>query len=214
MLAAQTSTCTDIADEPNHQLVFQNSNVRIFQLDLAASKSTQEFCLSHPYLRVIVTEGRTTDLVAGETGYGRNWKPGETRFVYQPKRKAIRNENGVSFREYDVEVLQPVSYDPRYNSASDAELLPNDPGGINPNRIVSVGRGPVIVSKAVLDPQDTLLVADREHLIIALSDIDLAYTPERHVTLQAGSARRLSAGTPVELTNAGTRAATFIMVEF
>ena len=82
-LRAQNPPCVDIGDEPNHQLVLENGNVRIFQLDLPRLKTTDVFCVGHPYIRIVVTEGRTSDLaLGGPVSVAHDWKAGEGRFIY------------------------------------------------------------------------------------------------------------------------------------
>ena len=209
----QPSTCRDIADEPNHQLLYQNDVVRIFQMDLPGTKATEEFCVAHPYLRVIATEGRVADLVAGEVAYGHGWKPGDARFIFQPKRKAIRNETGVFFREYVVETLRPVEFDARYESTADFDLLQGEPA-LTQNHVASAVRGSLTMSKAALGPGDQLLIDEGSHFVIALSPVDLTYGKDKQLTLEKGEAVRLPVNSAIQLKNGGTREARFITVDF
>lgn len=50
---AQTATWLDVADEPHHQLLFQNQDARVFLLELPRLASTQSHCHSHPYLYIV-----------------------------------------------------------------------------------------------------------------------------------------------------------------
>ena len=211
--SAQTTPCIDIADEPNHQLLYQNHAVRIFQLDLAGSKSTEEFCVAHPYLRLIVSEGRTSDVVTAEVTYGRNWKAGEAHFVYQPKRKAIRNETALAFREYDIETLHPVDFNPLYDINSDIDLLYGEPS-INSNHMITAVRGSLTLTKTALETGDQLLVGEGSHLIVALTTVKLSYGKDKHISLEKGEAVRVPDASTYALKNDGTRQVSFIVVEF
>ena len=188
-LGAQTSVCRDIADEPSHHLVFQNDNVRIFVLDLAGSRSTEEFCVPHAYLRVIATEGKTADLVAGEVAYGQDWKVGEARFVYQPKRKTIRNETNVAFREYDIETLRPVEYNPLDQNYYAADLFGGDVGEFKADNTVSVTIGALKASKSSLATGQKMSLSDLPMLLIAITDVDLAHGRGKRLSLQRATLR-------------------------
>jgi hypothetical protein len=48
--SAQSSSCLDVADEPHHQLLYSNQDVRVFLLELPRLASTEPHCHSHPYL--------------------------------------------------------------------------------------------------------------------------------------------------------------------
>ena len=57
---AETSSCLDLADEPHHQLLFSNQDVRVFLLELPRLASTEPHCHAHPYFYVIPGEGRSS----------------------------------------------------------------------------------------------------------------------------------------------------------
>lgn len=213
MVAAQPRACRDIADEPNHQLLFQNDAVRIFQLDLQGAKGTDEFCAPHPYLRIIATDGETSDVVTGEVTYKHIWKAGEAHFVYQPKQKAIRNESGLAFREYDIETLHPVPFNPLYDTNADIDLLYGEPA-INANHMITAVRGSLTLSKVALGPGDQFLIGESSHFVVALSTVELAYGKDKQLKLETGEAARLPGDSEIQLKNTGTREARFITVEF
>lgn len=212
--SAQMPACRDIADEPNHQLVFQNADVRIYRLELPSGKATEEFCVAHGYLRVIATEGHTADLVANEATYGQDWKLGEARFVYQPKRKAIRNDSGSLFREYDIETLHPVEYNPLYHNNYDMDLFGGDVGEFKADKTVSATVGSLKASKITLGTGEKISVGDLPHFLIALTDVDLTYGQDKRVTLNKSEATQIGGGATVELKNNGSRIARFVTVEF
>src|SRR5215467_13960795 len=81
---AQSSNCLDVADEPHHQLLFQNEAVRVFVLELPRLAATQSHCHSHPFLDVITGEGRSTNTLAGRGGMSHDWVGPEARFFYPP----------------------------------------------------------------------------------------------------------------------------------
>ena len=212
-LTAQSTSCTDIADESNHHLLYQNAAVRIFQLDLGGSKATEEFCVAHPYLRIGATEGKTADVSSG-ISYEHNWAAGQAFLIYQPKRKIIRNQTALEFREYDIETLQPVTYDPRTESTcgNPAVELQCDPDLVS-NHFVTDVHGPFTVRKVALGTGDQLVISEASHFIVALSAIEVTYGKNEQLSLEPGNAARLP-DSEIVLKNTGNRKAYFISIDF
>jgi len=209
---AQNTTCVDISDEPNHQLLLENGNVQIFQLDLPRLKTTDVFCVGHPYIRIVVTEGQTSDLaLGGPVSVGHDWKAGEARFIYEPTPKSVRNERGTAFREYDIEMTKLFEYNPL--EVNDSDLFLAGPTGLQRTETVSVARGSVVASSTVLAPNDVLLVPDGDHFLIAITDVHLT-SPHQKVALASTEATRLSSSAPLRLKNSGSSPARFILVDF
>src|ERR1700747_373315 len=50
--------CLDAADEPHHRVIFENKEVRIFQLELARLQSTSVYCYAGPVLYFVPTDRR------------------------------------------------------------------------------------------------------------------------------------------------------------
>jgi len=209
---AQASHCRDIADEPHHHLLYQNDSVRIFQLDLPGSQSTEEFCVSHGYLRVDATEGKTSDMVVGQVGYASLWGGGQAVFVYQPQRKAIRNETGTAFREYDIEALQPFDHNPLYDYSCGGDNLACDPEMVS-THMVAASRGPFTVRSVALGTGDQLVIEEASHFVVALSAVELTYGKDKQLRLEPGDARLLP-NSEVVLKNAGNRKTRFMTVDF
>jgi hypothetical protein len=209
---AADQPCLDIADEPSHQLVFENSNVRIFQLDLPRLKTTDVFCVGHPYIRIVVTEGRTSDLaLGGPVSVGHDWKAGEARFIYEPTPKSVRNEHGTAFREYDIEMTKLFEYNPL--EVNDSDLFLAGPTGLQRTETVSVARGSVVASSTVLAADDVLLVPEGDHFLMAITDVQLTASHQK-VVVSATESTRLSSPAPLRLKNAGSAPARFILVNF
>jgi hypothetical protein len=87
---AQTSTCLDLADEPHHQLLFSNQDVRVVLLELPRLASTEPHCHAHPYFYVIPGEGRSSTTPEGHATFSHDWHGGETRFVFSPVKHVVR----------------------------------------------------------------------------------------------------------------------------
>jgi hypothetical protein len=211
--AAQVAKCADVSAEPHHSLLYSSSDVRIFRLDLARLQATDESCHKYAYLRIIVTDGRTADIVSGGATMSRNWEPGSTRFIYTPKPKVTRNETGGAHREYVIEMLHGVEYNPLHGNY-DTDVLPPGLGSVKPTWTVEIVRGAPSVANTQLAPADSVAIRPPSHFLVALTDVDLTTDSGERIRLPAGDAQLLKAASTASLRNAGTARARFIIVEF
>ena len=213
---SQSSGCRDIADEPNHQLLYQDNNVRIFRLDLPRIKTTEQFCVVHPFIRVAATDGRISDLIDGGASWALDWKAGEARYVYEPKKKAIRNELGTTYREYVAETLRTVQFNP-LDGNTDVDILAGDLGPLKPTWSVSASRGALTITKNQLTPGASVQLGSPDHFLIALTSVDLSISALKMpagIVLSPGDSQRIAGGMDRELKNQGSAAARFVMIEF
>lgn len=211
--AAQVAKCADVSSESHHSLLYSSSDVRIFRLDLARLQATDEYCHKYAYLRIIVTDGRTADIASGGAAMSRNWEPGSTRFVYTPKPKVTRNETGGAHREYVVETLHGVEYNPLHGNY-DTDALPPGIGSVKPTWTVEAARGPFTIANTQLAPGDNIAVRPPLHFLIALSDVDLSTDSGERIQIPAGDAQLIKARSTSSLRNVGAARARFMMVEF
>jgi hypothetical protein len=213
----QAATCPDLADEPHHQLLFQNQDARVFLLELPRLASTQSHCHSHPYLYVVAATGRSSNTVEGQGPISRDWNGAEARFIYRPIQHVIRNEAMTPYRELIVETMHGAEYN-SWAGNYDGDVLPSDLGDAKPTWTVSFSRGGLTVSKTQLAPGAELPIASPNHVLLALTDLDLQkQVPNRSaeaVQLSAQEVRILPGGSAFKITNAGQRPAKFILVEF
>jgi hypothetical protein len=145
----QAQTCLDIAQEPHHQLLFQNQDARVFLLELPRLASTQSHCHSHPYLYVVAGEGRSSDTADGHGSISRHWNESEARLIYPPMKHVVRNESINTYRELIVETMHRLDYNP-LDGNYDGDLLPGNWEAPNPRDGFS--RGPWTAPKKQLAP--------------------------------------------------------------
>jgi hypothetical protein len=219
---AQTATCLDVADEPHHQLLFQNQDARVFLLELPRLASTKSHCNSHPYLYIVAGQGRSSNTVEGQATISRDWDGPEARFIYSPKTLVIRNESINPFRELIVETMHGAQYN-SWDGNYDSDLFPldperADPGDFKPTWTVSFSRGALTASKTQLAPCAELSVSSPNHVLLAVTDLDLRKQgpdgSDLAVQLSAQEVKILPGGSEFKLTNSGQRPAKFILVEF
>jgi len=214
---AQTATCLDIADEPHHQLLFQNQDARVFLLELPRIASTKSHCESHPYLYIVTAQGRSSNTLEGQAAITRDWNGPEARFIYSPAPHVIRNESINPYRELIVETMHGVEYN-SLDGSYDGDLFPGDLGDAKPTWTVSFSRGALTASKTQLAPGAELPVSSPNHVLLALTDLELhkrgADGADQAIQLSAQEVKILAGGSEFKLTNSGQRPAKFILVEF
>ena len=213
---AQTSNCLDVADEPHHQLLYSNQDVRVFLLELPRLASTELFCHSHSYFYVVPAEGRSSTTPEGQATFSHDWHGGETRFIYAPVKQVVRNEGINPYRQIVVETLHRVEYKP-FDGNYDTDEIAGDLGSAKPSWTISATRGPLGASKTQLAPGADHIPMGTGQVLIALTDLELKREreglPAQTIDLSAKEVQILSGGT-VKLTNTGARPAKFITVEF
>jgi hypothetical protein len=215
--AAQSGTCLDVGDEPHHQLVFQNHDVRVLLLELPRLAATQSYCHSHPYVYIIAGSGTASNTVEGQGTMSHDWSASETRVVYSPMQHVVRNESMNPHRELVVEMLHNVTYNP-LSGNYDNDLFPSDLGGAKPTWTVSFSLGAMTASKNQLAPGAELSVTSGSHVLLAISDLELRKETKgkssEALEMAAQEVNVLPSGSSFTLVNASPRSANFILLEF
>jgi hypothetical protein len=216
---AQSSACMDAAEEPHHRVVLETTQIRVLLLELPRIASTEPYCYAHPYIYIVLGEGRSSATVEGKGAFSHDWYGSETHIVYEPQKQVVRNESGGIFREAVVELRRGVAYDPIYDSSSNNNLFPLSPGSLKPTWTVSFVRGGIQFFNTQLGAGDTLKVSGAGHLLIALNDLTLqarqrGATANEPIELQSQEVTNLSGGMLSELVNTSHRTARFILIEY
>jgi hypothetical protein len=128
----------------------------------------------------------------------------------------IRNESINPYRELIVETLHDVQYNP-LDGNYDGDLFPSDLGDAKPTWTVSFSRGALTASKTQLAPGAELSIPGTNHVLLALTELELKQAGNESaeiLQLSAQEVRILPGGSAFKLTNATQRPAKFILVEF
>lgn len=206
------AACTDAGDEPNHSLIYANNRVRILELVLPRLKSTGTHCHQYTYLSVVTTESRTTD-----GPWGNDWTPGEARLVYAPVTHNIRNDQLMTHRAIEVEVLGTLpAY--RVQPSPNRDPLGTDLGALKPTWTTTFTWGPLTATRTQLAGGDSWDVNQPDHLLIAITSLELEKrapggTSEK-ISLGPGETLMMPGGSVSRLTNTGGDGAKFVVVEF
>lgn len=209
--AAQTTNCLDPGDEAHHSEIFRNGSVRILEFQLPRLTSSATHCHPYSFLTFPLTESRTTDGVMSH-----DWKPGEARFTYAPLTHAERNDQMALHREIEVETRGTMP-NTRFGINANRDLFAGNPGDLKPTWSVSATVPGVTATRTQLAAGDAWEVNEPDHLLIALSDLELQKegpSGTAKLSLSAGDTLILTGGSVHKLTNTSGERASFITVEF
>src|SRR5438067_12570441 len=95
---AQSASCIDVADEPHHQLLFQNEDVRVLVLELPRLAATESHCHPRPYQNIIASDSKSSNTVEGHAPVTGDWNGPEAHLVYSPIQHVVRNESMAIYR--------------------------------------------------------------------------------------------------------------------
>lgn len=103
---AQSPQAVEITAEPHHHLVLQNSQVRVFYVDIPPQDSTLEHWHSHDYVYVSIGPAQIVNTIKGKDPAPGKLADGETGLAPGNFEHTVRNVSTQPFRNVDVELLQ------------------------------------------------------------------------------------------------------------
>ena len=106
MSAAQTAPEVEIAAEPHHHLVLENTYVRVFKLEIPPAQATLLHRHRHDYVYVTLGAARISNEVEGKPPGTTRLQDGQATFVAGGISLVIRNLAPTPFRNVTVEFLQ------------------------------------------------------------------------------------------------------------
>jgi quercetin dioxygenase-like cupin family protein len=95
-----------VAQEPRHQLKFENEYVRVFDVLVPPGDATLVHTHSNDYVYVSIGDARLKNEVMGSQPVDLILKDGETRFTKGPLTHRITNLSGAPFRNITVEIIR------------------------------------------------------------------------------------------------------------
>jgi hypothetical protein len=219
-LFASAQTPTDMSSDAHHQLLLDNSQVRVFAVTL---RSNEQSFVGHEHNFLMVTlqdcevvmwpEGRS-DIQSFRLGEG------DVRFLFAGRARGLRNERNPTYRNITVEFLDPkvTTYSYQRDSGAwdygDSVLRPPvDPHAKFAN---SLGLGTATATDVQLLPGDSLPLPEKltAELLIPVSDVDFKTEGDTHMRKSPGDAVWIPAGRKFKLLNAAGDPAHFVVVEF
>jgi hypothetical protein len=218
-LFASAQTATDMASDPHHQLLLENSQVRVFAVSL---RPNEQSFVSHEHNFLMVTlqdcevvmwpEGRS-DIQSFRLGEG------DVRYLFGGRARGLRNERNTTYRNITVEFLDPKVTTYSYQRDSGAwdygDSVVRPPVDPHAKFANSLGLGAATATDVQLLPGDSLPLPEKlaAELLIPVSDVDFKTEGDTHMRKSPGEAVWIPAGRKFKLANVASEAAHFVVVE-
>ena len=207
----------EITAEPSHHLAFQNSYVRVFQVEVAPHSSTLLHRHRHDYIFVSLGPAEVSNEVEGKSPVTLKLQNGEARFTEGNFAHVARNLANTPFRNVTIELLQ----DEKAGSA---------PSKWDEDRGVHVLQGG---TKEVLFVKDGVRVSELElqiagveprhhhsgpYVVVAVTDLlfrsEVEGKPASNIEMKSGDVRWVEGGFTHTVTNVGKQEAKLVVLEF
>ncbi len=218
LLVASASTPeVEITSEPSHHLALENEFVRVFKVEVAPHAATQMHRHRHDYLFVTLGDSRVSNEVEGKSPVELRLADGDTHFAAGNFAHIARNLADTPFRNVTIEILQEEKL---HVAPSPWKEESGEQAWVGGRKKILFVQDRVRVSEVNLDPGTTVPSHHHHgpHLLVAVSDLDLRDNAEGKtpipLRLKTGDIQWLPDGYTHSLTNAGTRPARWVMVEF
>jgi hypothetical protein len=234
VLSAQAPE-VEVTAEPHHHLVFENSAVRVFDVDIPPHRESLMHWHRHDYIYVMLGPTEVSNAVQGKDPVTVKLVDGETHFIPGPFAHIARNVSDQPFHNLTIEILEdaklhqssmggliggPTGGSAKWPEDRGLEILP---GGTQEILFVKDG---IRVSEFELEPNGAVpsRAGAGPLLLVAVTDLNL-YTqdPRTHgghdaastpSHFKAGDSRWLPDGLKRPLVNGGHTAAKFVTLEF
>jgi quercetin dioxygenase-like cupin family protein len=210
----------EITSEPHHHLVLENKYVRAFAVSVAPKESSLVHRHGHDYLSVSLGDAQIINARAGAAPVAANFKDGDVRFSAAPVVHAVTDTGDAPFRNITIELLGTTT---GQRACTESCSVPVPCESADKAACVSV------VTLMSADQWSVTLVtlppgaryAQHAHagsfLLVPLTDGDLkTKTQDGAETAMQIKAGAITWNNPVvhTITNAGTKAARSVVVEF
>lgn len=106
-LKAQAPTAVPIKGEPHHQLVLENSYVRVFRVSVPAHEATLLHRHDVPYIYVALGPADVINAVAGKPEAHLVMTDGQVGYSRGGFAHIARTDSGISFNNVTIELLKP-----------------------------------------------------------------------------------------------------------
>jgi quercetin dioxygenase-like cupin family protein len=223
LLLAQSVGEVEVTAEPHHHLLFSNSDVRVFRVEVAPHSETLMHWHRHDYIYITLGAAEVVNAVNGKAPITFKLQAGETNFLPAPFAHIARNLSDQPFSNVTVEILQDARLRQSPAKWDEERGLDILQGGTR--EILWVKDG-IRASEFELQPGGVVPSQPRSHpmLLVAVSDLDLFFgnprvhqahqvlMPQRH--LRSGDVIWLPSAFQLPMLNAGQEKAKFVTLEF
>jgi len=217
-LSAQTPTEVEITNEAHHHQIFQNDQVRVFSVEVAAHGATLMHRHRHDYLYISLGPADVSNEVEGKAPATLKLQDGQTGFLPGNFAHIARNLAPTPFRNVTIELMQDekarTAPPPKWDEERGLHVLH---GGTQEILFVKDGAR---VSEIELQPGGMIPSHHHNgpHLVVAITDLDMRSdiegrgpTPSQ---LKSGEVKWVLGGYTHTLTNVNKQPAKFVIIEF
>jgi len=207
----------EITAEPNHHLAFQNSYVRVFQVDVASHSATLLHRHRHDYIFVTLGASQISNEVQGKSPVTLKLQDGEARFTAGNFAHLARNLAMTPFRNVTIELLRDQQAENAQQKWEENRGLHVLHGGTQEILFVKDG---VRVSEIELQTAGVLPKHShhRPQLVVAVTDFvfrnDVTGEPASNIEMKSGDVRWEDAGFTHTVTNVGQQTAKIVTLDF
>lgn len=223
-LAQQSSEPVELKAEPAYQRVLENQQAGVFTVEIPPRKVTELHRHRHPWLLVVLDEGRILERGRGMATETR-FVAGDTLLLAAYMVHTITNRASTSFRAVVVELLNVPQQPPaRFGEAGDLCLYAQPGISRRCKAAFSATReffdGKLVVAGQELAPGGSLPRHEHnyDHLAIAITPLELKSQteskPPTYIRQPSGTAVWIKRGITHSLINTGPQPARFVTVEF
>jgi quercetin dioxygenase-like cupin family protein len=207
----------EITAEPSHHLAFQNSYVRVFQVEVEPHNATLMHRHRHDYIFVTLGASEVSNEVEGKSPVTLKLQDGETRFTPGNFAHVARNLAATPFRNVTIELLRGQPSENAQKQWDEDRGLHVLHGGTQEILFVKDG---VRVSEIELQTAGVLPKHShgRPQLIVAVTDLlfrnDVVGKSASNIEMKSGDVKWEDAGVTHTVTNVGKEAAKVVTLEF
>jgi quercetin dioxygenase-like cupin family protein len=223
LVSAQTKKQTkppaevEITSEPSHHLAFQNSYVRVFQVEVAPHSATLLHRHRHDYVFVSLGAAEVSNEVAGKSPVTLKLQDGEARFTQGNFAHVARNLANTPFRNVTIELLQDEQASAAPTKWGEERGLHVLQGGTKEVLFVKDG-----VRVSELDLQTAGVEPRHRHggpyLVVAVTDLlfrnEQVGKPASNTEMRSGEVKWIEGGFTHTITNVGKQEAKLVVLEF
>ena len=223
-LSAQAPVAVPIPKEPHHQLVFENSYVRVFRVNIPPHESTLFHQHDLPYIYVALGPTDVIHAVAGKPEAHLVMTDGQVGYSRGGFAHIARTDSGISLNNVTIELLKPQG-EPRNLCA---QIVPD--GLAAPCRTTAADKQKSYFIEPQFETEEITLdqiqtspkagklgtIPERESLLIALneSEIQIEVEGKPTKTLRGGEVIWLEAGSLETLSIPGKKPSRYLQLSF
>jgi hypothetical protein len=217
IMAAAALPGVPISQEPHHHLVFQNSFVNVYEIEVGVGEATLMHQHYYDNLFVVFGDAHLTNTVAGEKPAELDLSDLGIHFAREPYAHIIANNGKLPFRNITIELLQTQGQVKNFSSSINDALDTASPDGAGIRQARALESDEVRVN-AVAVPSSTAWSPPHDghdRLVVMLDKINDGSGPqEKNSPFPAGMLAWFPANTGLGVPNESDQPMNLMVLEF